>query len=129
MAKNVSKATLSSGIADQIAAANAAEDQVDAVVTEVAEVAEAPNVKPASAPIPQVTIRANKPLPQSTRGKFASLPFDALEVGQSFFVPGMATTSGHSLATAMNKKHAPKRFSAAKDMEDGVEGMGFWRVA
>lgn len=101
-------------------------------------------------------IEANIPLPTKTRGtRKSAFPFDALEIGQSFFVPNDNFKSGDaakSLASTVNnankqhseetgemklnrkKREVPatrqlRQFIVRADSKDGVAGARVFRVA
>jgi hypothetical protein len=105
--------------------------------------------------VPKFEIEANVPLPTKTRGtRKSAFPFDALEIGQSFFVPNENFKSGDaakSLASTVNnanKQHSEptgevrtnrkgnevpatkqlRQFIVRADSKDGVAGARVFRV-
>lgn len=135
-----SNATLSSSIADQIAAANADEANLEVpVVTAVPEVPVPVGPVPAPVAAPKVTtvspsIRKGKPLPDAAKRSRASVyPWATMEVDDSFFVAGAKIESFWSMCNQRNKAAADAgltvRFKACRDTEDGVNGVGVWRIA
>jgi hypothetical protein len=122
-----------------------AEGKVQAALTAagLAAVQAAPAVEPAKANVSSVPsetatfeIRSNVPLPTIQRGggagRVSKYPFDKLEVGQSFFIPGITTKSFASTINGQNRKGKnadPKRaFTVRTENENGVAGVGVWRV-
>lgn len=101
-----------------------------------------PQAAPAAvAPVPtNFKIAANVPIPEAQRfGKTAVYPFDALQVGQSFFVaasekrPNPAKSVASTVNSA-NKRLAPRNF-AVRRVDDGApwgfpgqHGAGVWRL-
>lgn len=74
-------------------------------------------------------VRSGIPLPAATREGFSKpskYPFATMEVGDMFFVPA-AKKSFSSLASAAGKRLG-RKFSTRAATEDGVEGIGCWRV-
>lgn len=73
-----------------------------------------------------IVIDKGVPVPPSnvSRRKY---PFDAMEVGDSFFVAGRQ----HKVYGAINwhTKHSNKRFTTRKVVENGVAGIRVWRVS
>jgi hypothetical protein len=59
------------------------------------------------------------PIPTARR-KWDDYPFDEMEIGESFFVPGSTSTA----IAAVGNRHKPKRFTARKE-NDGVR---VWRI-
>ena len=68
----------------------------------------------------------NIPMPPRAHGDFAATA-DALEVGQSFFAPGVVTGSVGT-RTARQRK-AGKRFASRRATEGGIDGSRIWRIA
>ena len=57
-------------------------------------------------------------------GRPSKYPFDTMEIGQSFFAPGLKPmTVGNA---ARHKK--PKRFRCRAVVENGVKGTRCWRI-
>lgn len=65
-------------------------------------------------------IETEAPIPPRTRK--SKYPFDQLNPGQSFFVPGLKSTQSARIA---NRALAPKQFTA-RPVDGGVR---FWRTA
>jgi hypothetical protein len=75
-------------------------------------------------------VRKDIPMPVATREGFAKpskYPFATMEVGDMFFVPA-AKKSFSSLTSAAGKRLG-RKFSTRAVSENGVEGIGCWRVA
>jgi hypothetical protein len=71
-------------------------------------------------------IEKNVAIPASVRtGGKSKYPWNELDVGDSFFVPGAKVSTFYTLTTGQNKKDPGKRFIARKD----GEGVRVWRVA
>jgi hypothetical protein len=74
-------------------------------------------------------VRKGIPLPVATREGFSKpskYPFSTMDVGDMFFVPA-AKKSFSSLASAAGKRLG-RKFSTRAATENGVEGIGCWRV-
>lgn len=74
-------------------------------------------------------VRKDIPLPATVREGFAKpskYPFATMEVGDMFFVP-TAKKSFSSLASAAGKRLS-RKFSTRAVTDNGVEGIGCWRV-
>lgn len=74
-------------------------------------------------------VRKNIPLPTAVREGFAKpskYPFATMDVGDMFFVPD-AKKSFSSLASAAGKRLG-RKFSTRAVTDNGVEGIGCWRV-
>jgi hypothetical protein len=69
-------------------------------------------------------IERNIPIPQSRSGS-STLPFDRLEIGDSFFAPGK--TAGYIVNQA--RPHRPKKFTMRSVIENGTRGFRIWRIA
>lgn len=76
-----------------------------------------------------VVIKSDRAMPATTKGKASAYPWLSLEVGQSFFVAGAKVESFWSMCAEKNKANPDKRFKACRFTEDGVNGVGVWRVA
>ncbi len=64
--------------------------------------------------------------PKKARASSVDHPFDSLEVGDMFFLPGKKTCSA---VTEANKNEAGKVFAARQYEHEGVQGCGVWRNA
>lgn len=74
-------------------------------------------------------IRKDVPMPATVREGFAKpskYPFGTMEVGDMFFVPA-AKKSFSSLASAAGKRLG-RKFSTRAVTDEGVEGIGCWRI-
>ncbi len=70
-------------------------------------------------------LEKNLPAPEYTgRGARPKYPFSKMEVGDSFFAPGM-TSNGLSNATQWHAKKTGKKFTCATE----ADGARCWRVA
>jgi hypothetical protein len=52
-------------------------------------------------------------------------PFDTMEIGQSFFAPGMKVKKVGNAA----RHYKPKRFRCRSVIENGIRGTRCWRIA
>lgn len=69
-------------------------------------------------------IDTNVPMPEGlVRVKY---PFSKMEIGESFFVPGIA--EGRRVA-GRAQHHAPKKFAGRTVTENGITGIRYWRIA
>lgn len=74
-------------------------------------------------------VRSNVPMPAATREGFSKpskYPFATMEVGDMFFVPA-AKKSFSSLVSAAGKR-LDRKFSTRSVSENGVTGIGCWRL-
>jgi hypothetical protein len=74
-------------------------------------------------------IRKGIEIPAATREGFSKpskYPFATMDVGDMFFVPA-AKKSFSSLASGAGKR-LDRKFSTRAVSEDGVDGIGCWRV-
>jgi hypothetical protein len=73
------------------------------------------------------TIRKGVPLPETARrgGGVAKYPWEAMNPGDMFFVPGAKIETFYTLTSTAKKKYR-KAFKAAKLTEEGVAGVGVW---
>ncbi len=64
--------------------------------------------------------------------RVSKYPFEQLDLGDSFFVPGSTSKSFASTITTQNKRYGkqePKRqFTCRTDSVDGVAGVSVWRI-
>jgi len=75
-----------------------------------------------------IEIEKGIPIPvQSVGGRYAKYPWDTMEVGDSFFVPGI-TTVRFSM-TSLTKRLKPKKFTARTMVKDSQNGVRVWRTA
>lgn len=72
-------------------------------------------------------IRKGIPMPASrnNRGGVSKYPWEAMQTGDMFFVPGAKIETFYTATAAARKKYS-KTFKAAQLTEDGVEGVGVW---
>lgn len=70
------------------------------------------------------------PMPKPIAGRQRVYPFDKLEPGSSFFVPG-ANKSNHVSPSIRwwKRAHPEQVFTVRKVTEDGVTGVRVWRTA
>lgn len=68
----------------------------------------------------------NIPMPPRAHGDFAATA-DALEVGQSFFAPGIKPES--TGARTQRQRKAGKRFASRRATVGGIDGSRIWRTA
>lgn len=75
-------------------------------------------------------IENDVPMPTRVRGRRGKYPFAALQIGESFFVPGDAKSVRHvrNAACAHARKHGG-HFRGSMRVENGVDGIRVWRVA
>lgn len=69
----------------------------------------------------EIKIDKGIPAPDRSRAKY---PLAAMELGDSFFVPGKTA----ALVGASFARHAPKKFAARGVTENGVKGVRVWRI-
>jgi len=75
-------------------------------------------------------VRKDVPIPVATREGFSKpskYPFATMEVSDMFFVPN-AKKSFSSLASAAGKR-LNRKFSTRAVTDDGVSGIGCWRIS
>jgi len=58
-------------------------------------------------------------------GRPSKYPFDTMEIGQSFFAPGIKDRKVGNAA----RHYRPKRFRCRTMVENGIRGTRCWRVA
>ncbi len=71
-------------------------------------------------------IEKNVPIPKRIRGRNPKYDFQAMDVGDSFFVIGGSSKQVSVLTCA--KRHKPKRFITKKVTEKSKKGYRCWRV-
>lgn len=107
-----------------------------AYAAELAAQSNTPTNTPA-VPVPTFAISKGIPIPARTRtggGRESIYPWGALEVGDSFFVPGKETNKfGSTLATGRKQFHdaegnKTRDFKAANVTENGIAGLRVWRT-
>lgn len=78
----------------------------------------------------EIEIERGITLADSTKRRVLGLPFDTLEVGESFFVSlEKFPLSLGAIAGVANRRLKPKRFASRKAEKDGMPGRRFWRIA
>lgn len=77
-----------------------------------------------------LTLRKGLPAPPraSFGPRVSKYPWNDMQPGDSFFIPGGKITTFYTLTSDARKKHG-KNFRAYKLVEDGVEGVGVWCLA
>lgn len=76
-------------------------------------------------------IQIDKGVPIPTKmqlGRRSKYPFDLMEVGDSFFVPGRDGKSFGGTVTAARKRYTDLSFEMRTVKEDGVVGVRVWRT-
>ncbi len=77
-----------------------------------------------------IDVQDGVPIPQSRGRSLRKYPWECLNVGQSFFVPGDKQASIVSAAWGWAKRQSPgARFTSRKVVENGVAGVRVWRTA
>jgi len=76
-----------------------------------------------------MSIKIEKGIPYvaGKRGRKSEYPWEEMEVGDSFFAPGLK--SPHSQALRASQRYAPAVFKTAPSVVDGVKGARVWRLA
>ena len=77
-------------------------------------------------PVAVIAIDKGVPLPEAQRGARFRYPFKALEVGDSFFVPGRTRQS--LKASISHASCGCRRFATRGVVEHGVKGLRVWRI-
>lgn len=74
-------------------------------------------------------IQRDVPMPTVRKpGRQPVYPFHLLERGEMFFVPGSDMKKFSANITRMNKRWPGRRFRGAGITQEGVSGVGVWRV-
>lgn len=73
-----------------------------------------------------IQIDKNVPMPEDTRTTASTYPFEQMEVGDSFFVPGKKRTQMDNACGHWRKKKGWK-FTVNARTEEGVLGCRVWR--
>jgi hypothetical protein len=76
----------------------------------------------------EIKIDKGVPVPPLTQGRRMKYPFRQMEVGDSFFVPGVKTSSGFSGCLHGVRKSTGWTFTCRSRVEDGVQGVRVWRI-
>lgn len=72
------------------------------------------------------TVEDGVPIPDKRQpGRPSKYPFDTMEIGQSFFAPGIKVRKVGNAA----RHYRPKRFRCRTVVENGIRGTRCWRVA
>lgn len=75
-----------------------------------------------------IEINKGVPMPAIAGGR-KIYPFGAMEIGESFFVPGVKSKKVSAAAGAYQGRHGNlKKFSTRTVTENGVLGVRCWRV-
>jgi hypothetical protein len=84
----------------------------------------------AAAAVVEFKLDDNVPIPETSRGERPSkYPWDTMNVGQSFFVPGAKQSTFNTLTAGRTKKYnGERKFISKAVTEDGVEGVRVWRI-
>jgi hypothetical protein len=77
----------------------------------------------------EITIDKDIPIPTKMQlGRRSKYPFDIMDVGDSFFVPGRDGKSFGGTVTAARKRYTDMSFEMRTVKEDGVVGVRVWRT-
>ena len=125
MAKNARLALATEARDQRVDLNSSLTDQITAALDEGATVEQA---VVSAAVAPRVVVSSTRAMPASTKGKASAYPWLALEVGQSFFVAGGKVESFWSMCAERNKANPDRKFKACRFTEDGVAGVGVWRI-
>lgn len=76
------------------------------------------------------------PAPRAS-GRESRYPWDALEIGQAFFIPGKTTSSISTMVSTRKNKHPGENYTVRQlddgeafgDEFKGVSGVGVYRIA
>ena len=72
------------------------------------------------------TVEDGVPIPDKRQpGRPSKYPFETMEIGQSFFAPGIKVRKVGNAA----RHYRPKRFRCRTVVENGIRGTRCWRVA
>lgn len=75
----------------------------------------------------KIEVFTNIPIPEGRTSRESKYPWDTLDVGASFFVPGAKVDTFNTLCSSRNKKGEKKYIARKWTGKDGVLGVMVWR--